>query len=46
MPNWSEVIQEMQKELNNGNQNAIDTVRRKYLKKVSEITKKNTIVYY
>jgi ClpP class serine protease len=46
MPNWNEVIQEMQQELNNGNPNAIDTVRRKYLKKVSEITKRNTIAYY
>ena len=46
MPNWNEVIQEMQQELKNGNPNAIDTVRRKYLKKVSEITGRNTIAYY
>ncbi len=46
MPNWNEVIQEMQTELNNGNPNAIDTVRRKYLNKVSAITGRNTIAYY
>lgn len=47
MPNWNEVIQEMQQELNeNPNQNALDTVRRKYLKKVFEITGRNTIAYY
>lgn len=47
MPNWNEVIleinQEQQKE---PNKNPLDTVRRKYLKKISEITNRNTIAYY
>lgn len=47
MPNWNEVLFEMQKEQEqNPNQNALDTVRRKYLRKVSEITKRNVIAYY
>ena len=47
MPNWNEVIVEIQQEqLRNPNVNPLDTVRRKYLKKVSEITGRNTIAYY
>jgi ClpP class serine protease len=47
MPNWNEVIVEIQQEQNkNPHLNALDTVRRKYLKKVSEITNRNTIAYY
>ena len=47
MPNWNEVIAEIQMEQQiNPNVNPLDTVRRKYLKKVSEITGRNTIAYY
>lgn len=47
MPNWNEVIFEIQQEQQrNPNQNPLDTVRRKYLRKVSEITGRNTIAYY
>jgi membrane-bound ClpP family serine protease len=47
MPNWSEIILEIQEEQqNNPNVNALDTIRRKYLRKVSEITGRNTIAYY
>lgn len=47
MPNWNEVIVEIQQEqIRNPEANALDTVRRKYLKIVSEITKRNTIAYY
>lgn len=47
MPNWNEVIIEIQQEQQkNPNTNPLDTVRRKYLKKVSEITGRNTIAYY
>lgn len=47
MPNWSEVIVEIQQEQkNNPHGNPLDTVRRKYLKLVSEITGRNTIAYY
>mgnify|MGYP003604502297 CR=1 FL=1 len=47
MPNWNEVIAEIQQEQHaNPNANPLDTVRRKYLKKVSVITGRNTIAYY
>jgi len=47
MPNWNEVILEIQQERDKNPQiNALDTVRRKYLKKVSEISGRNTIAYY
>ena len=47
MPNWNEVIAEIHREQQiNPNVNPLDTVRRKYLKKVSEITGRNTIAYY
>lgn len=47
MPNWNEVIFEIQQEQQANPQfNALDTVRRKYLKKVSQITGRNTIAYY
>ncbi|HEX4887518.1 MAG TPA: S49 family peptidase [Luteibaculaceae bacterium] len=47
MPNWNEVIVEIQQEKQkNPTANPLDTVRRKYLKKVSEITGRNTIAYY
>ncbi len=47
MPNWNEVVVEIHQELQrNPNTNPLDTVRRKYLKKVSEITGRNTIAYY
>lgn len=39
MPNWNEVIIEIQQEKNrNPAVNPLDTVKRKYLKKVSEIS--------
>ena len=47
MPNWSEVLLEIQEEQQrNANLNPLDTVRRKYLKKISDITKRNVIAYY
>ena len=47
MPNWSEVIAEIQQEQQkNPDINPLDTVRRKYLKKISEISGRNTIAYY
>lgn len=47
MPNWSEVILEIQEEQKrNPAGNPLDAVRRKYLKLVSEITGRNTIAYY
>ncbi|MFP5471274.1 MAG: SDH family Clp fold serine proteinase [Bacteroidia bacterium] len=47
MPNWNEVILEIQQEhQRNPDINPLDTVRRKYLKQVSEISGRNTIAYY
>lgn len=51
MPNWNEVLNEInerQIEINERERrdNALDSVRRKYLKQVSDITGRNTIAYY
>ena len=47
MPNWQEVLTEIKKEeQKHKNKNPYDTVRRRYLKKVSDLTKRNTIAYY
>jgi ClpP class serine protease len=47
MPNWSETLIEINEELNtNNNKDALDTIRKKYLKKVSVKTGRNVICYY
>lgn len=47
MGNWNDVILEIKKEFSDHpDKNPVDTVRRKYLKKVSEISGRNTIAYY
>ena len=47
MPNWSEVLKEINDEhQKNPQASAVDTVRRKYLKKVQEHTGRNVIAYY
>jgi len=47
MPNWNEVIHEIQQEQSkNPSINPLDTVRRKYLNLISQITGRNTIAYY
>lgn len=47
MPNWGEVLNEIQEEIKkNPNISALDVVRRKYLRKIYEITGRNTIAYY
>jgi ATP-dependent protease ClpP protease subunit len=43
MPNWKEVLDELKKDASN---NPLDTIRRKYLKKVHEATGRNVIAYY
>lgn len=45
MPNWKEVLEEVAKVNMQGNQ-ALDVVRRKYLKKIFQYTKRNVIAYY
>ncbi|MDR3187847.1 MAG: ATP-dependent Clp protease proteolytic subunit [Prevotellaceae bacterium] len=47
MPNWSEILVEIQQEqAQHPNANPLDTVRRKYLQKVTEISGRNAIAYY
>lgn len=46
MPNWKEVLDEIQQEINNKNPAALDTIRRKYLAKIHQHTKRNVIAYY
>ncbi len=46
MPNWKEVLDEIQQEVNSGNQGALDKVRRKYLAKIFDRTGRNVIAYY
>lgn len=47
MPNWNEVLLEIrQEQKQHPNINPLDTVRRKYLKRISELTKRNVIAYY
>ncbi len=45
MPNWNDVLQEIQSVKNLGNK-AVDVVRRKYLKELHEHTNRNVIAYY
>ncbi len=46
MPNWKEVLEEIQVEVNKGLQNPLDVVRRKYLKEIPKKTGRNVIAYY
>lgn len=47
MPNWIEVLQgDSTGTEKNPKSNALDTVRRKYLREVSKITNRNVIAYY
>jgi len=45
MPNWKEVLEEVARVNRQGNQ-ALDVVRRKYLKNIFQYTKRNVIAYY
>lgn len=45
MPNWKEVLEEVGRVNRQGNQ-ALDVVRRKYLKSIFQYTKRNVIAYY
>lgn len=46
MPNWKEVLEEIQQESNAKNPALLDTIRRKYLAKIHQHTKRNVIAYY
>jgi len=45
MPTWSEILEELKEVKDSGIQPPFDTVRRKYLAKLSEHTNRNTIIY-
>jgi ATP-dependent protease ClpP protease subunit len=46
MPNWKDVIEEIQAEGKNGISNPFDVVRRKYLSLLHKKTNRNVIAYY
>jgi len=46
MPNWSEVLKEIQVLAQAKDPNALDTVRRKYIAAIHKNTGRNTIAYY
>jgi ATP-dependent protease ClpP protease subunit len=46
MPNWKEVLDEIQIEAKKGVPNALDIIRRKYLLEIQKKTGRNVIAYY
>lgn len=46
MPNWKEVLDEIQAEAKKGVPNALDVIRRKYLLEIQKKTGRNVIAYY
>lgn len=46
MPNWKEVLDEIQAEAKKGTPNALDVIRRKYLLEIQKRTGRNVIAYY
>jgi hypothetical protein len=46
MPNWKEVLDELQAEANKGTPNPLDAIRRKYLLEIHKKTGRNVIAYY
>ena len=46
MPNWNALLREIQKTEANGDQNAFDTIRRKYIGQLHSHTDRNIIAYY
>ena len=46
MPNWKEVLEEIQVEIKKGVPNALDIVRRKYILEIHKKTGRNVIAYY
>jgi ATP-dependent protease ClpP protease subunit len=46
VPNWNEIVNEVNGLMATGRSDAIDVTRRKYLKRLSEITGRNAIAYY
>jgi ATP-dependent protease ClpP protease subunit len=46
MPNWKEVLEEIQAEAKKGVPNALDIIRRKYILEIHNKTGRNVIAYY
>lgn len=46
MPNWKEVLDEIQTEVKKGIKNPLDVIRRKYLLAIHKKTGRNVIAYY
>lgn len=46
MPNWKEVLEEIQSETRNSAVNPLDVIRRRYLLKIHNKTGRNVIAYY
>lgn len=46
MPNWKQVLQEIQSHINQNHQNPLDVVRQKYLGEIHRLTGRNVIAYY
>ena len=46
MPDWGEILNEIQKKRSEGDRGAYDTVRRKYLAQLHQHTGRNIIAYY
>jgi hypothetical protein len=46
LPNWIDVLREIESEQQSGTRNPLDSVRRKFLRQLSEKTGRNTVAYY
>lgn len=45
MPTWGQILGEIRQQIQNGDQQAFDTIRNKYLKELSDFTGRNIIIY-
>lgn len=45
MPTWGQILGEIKTLIQQGNQQAFDTIRNKYLKELSEFTGRNAVIY-
>ncbi|HRY32168.1 MAG TPA: serine protease [Bacteroidales bacterium] len=45
MPTWGQILGEIRLGIQQGDQQAFDTIRNKYLKQLSDFTRRNTIIY-
>jgi hypothetical protein len=45
MPTWGQILGEIREHIQKGDKQAFDTIRNKYVKQLSDFTKRNTIIY-